>query len=191
MVTIPHRNVPAVCGASYHLLGYRISQDSKIRFWLQFKSYISDWLFSELRLLASYVSRHKAMAYDTPTLFRHSRTLSGHWRSTSSTPPKTPSAYWWSTLAPIALFVKVSPGRACNDYNVIFLCWCKMTNLSATFFISQNLALTWSDNTFVILKSPCCESWDIQGQSLSRGFKALSCTTLSPGLGARICLATF
>jgi hypothetical protein len=64
MVTIPHRNVPVVCGAFYHLLGYRILQDSKIRFQLQVESYISDWLFSELRLLASYVSRHKAMAYD-------------------------------------------------------------------------------------------------------------------------------
>ena len=57
--------VPVVCGASYHLLGYRISQDSKIRFQLQVESYISDWLFSESRLLASYVSRHKAMAYDS------------------------------------------------------------------------------------------------------------------------------
>ncbi len=36
----------------------------KIRFRLQVESYISDWLFSESRLLASYVSRHKAMAYD-------------------------------------------------------------------------------------------------------------------------------
>ncbi len=27
-----------------------------------------------------------------------------------------------STPAPIALFVKVSPGRACNDYNLNFLC---------------------------------------------------------------------
>ncbi len=65
MVTILRRNVPVVCGSSYHLLEYRISQDSKIRFRLQVESYISDWLFSELRLLASYVSRHKAMAYDT------------------------------------------------------------------------------------------------------------------------------
>ncbi len=54
-----------------------------------------------------------------PALFRRSRTLlSADWRSTSSTPPRTPSAYWWSTPAPIALFVKVSPGRACNDYNL-------------------------------------------------------------------------
>ena len=45
-------------------LGYRISQDSKIRFRLQVESYIGDWLFSESRLLASDVSRHKAMAYD-------------------------------------------------------------------------------------------------------------------------------
>jgi hypothetical protein len=65
MVTILRRNVPVVCGASYHLLGYRILQESKIRFRLQVKSYISNWLFSESRLLASYVSRHKAMAYDT------------------------------------------------------------------------------------------------------------------------------
>ncbi len=64
MVTILHRNVPVVCGASYHLLGHRILQDSKIRFRLQVESYISDWLFSELQLLASYVSRHKAMACD-------------------------------------------------------------------------------------------------------------------------------
>jgi hypothetical protein len=39
-------------------------QDSKIRFRLQVESYISDWLFSKSRLLASYVSCHKAMAYD-------------------------------------------------------------------------------------------------------------------------------
>jgi hypothetical protein len=64
-VTILRRNVPVVGGASYHLLGYQISQDSKIRFRLQVESYISDWLFSESRLLASYVSHHKAMAYDT------------------------------------------------------------------------------------------------------------------------------
>ncbi len=126
-----------------------------------------------------------------PTLFRCSRILSAHWCSNSSTPPRAPSAYWQSTLAPIALFVKVSPGRACNDYNLNFLCWFEMTNLSATFFISQTFALSLTDNTFVILKTPCCDSWDIQGQSLSCGFKALSCTTLSPGLGACICLPTF
>ncbi len=47
-----------------------------------------------------------------------------------------------------------------------------MTNLSATFFISQTFALSLRDNTFVILKTPCCDSWDIQGQSLSCGFKS-------------------
>ncbi len=124
-----------------------------------------------------------------PALFRCSRTLSADWRSTSSTSPRTLSAYWWSTPALIALVVKVSPGRACNDYNLDFLCWCEMTNLSAT-FISQTFALTLTDNTFVILKTPCCDSWDIQGQSLSRGFKAISCTTLLPSLGAHICFAT-
>ncbi len=85
MVIIPHRNVPVVCGASYHLLGYRISQDSKIRFRLQVESYISDWLFSESRLLASYVSRHKAMAYDsvmsTP---RYPSAVPSLWRDMSS-----------------------------------------------------------------------------------------------------------
>jgi hypothetical protein len=55
-----------------------------------------------------------------PALFRRSRTLSAHWRSTSSTPPRPPSAYWQSTPALIALFVKVSPDRACNDYNLTF-----------------------------------------------------------------------
>ncbi len=65
MVTILRRNVPVVCGASCHLLGYRILQDSKIWFRLQVESYISDWVFSKSWLLASYVSRHKAMAYDT------------------------------------------------------------------------------------------------------------------------------
>ncbi len=82
------------------------------------------------------------------------RILSAHWRSTSSTPPRTPSAYWQSTPVPIALFVKVSPGRACNDYNLPFLCWCEMTNLSATFFISQTFTLSLTDNTFVIWKHP-------------------------------------
>jgi hypothetical protein len=58
-----------VCGASYHIFGSCIYlQDTKIRLQLQVKSYISDWLFSELRLLASYVSRHKAMAYEPMTL---------------------------------------------------------------------------------------------------------------------------
>ncbi len=126
-----------------------------------------------------------------PALFRHSRTLSANQHFTSSTPPRTPSAYWQSTPAPIALFVKVSLARACNDYNLNFLCWCEMMNLSTTFFNSQTFALTLTDNTLVILQTPCCDSWDIQGQSLSRGFKAFSCTTLLPGLGARICLAIF
>ncbi len=62
-VTYLRRNVVIVCGASYHLLGSRISQDSKIRFRLQVKSYISDWQFSELQHLARYVSCHNAMAY--------------------------------------------------------------------------------------------------------------------------------
>ncbi len=63
-VTILRRNVPVVYGASYHLLGSWFLQDSKIRFWLQAESYISYWAFSKSWLLVSYVSRHKAMAYD-------------------------------------------------------------------------------------------------------------------------------
>ncbi len=72
----------------------------------------------------------------------------------SPTPPRTSSAYWQSTPAPIALFFKVSPGRACNYYIITFLSWCEMTNLSATFFISQTFALSLTDNTFVIWKHP-------------------------------------
>ncbi len=51
-MTILCRNVPVVCGASYHLLGYQISQDSKILFWLHVESYISDWQFSKSRLFS-------------------------------------------------------------------------------------------------------------------------------------------
>jgi hypothetical protein len=67
MVTYLGRNVTIVCGASYHLLGSQISQDSKIQFRLQVESYISDWRFSESQHLASYVSRLNAMAYDMHT----------------------------------------------------------------------------------------------------------------------------
>ncbi len=65
-VTYLRRNVTIVCGTSYHLLGSQISQDSKIRFWLQVEFYISDWRFSESRHLARYVSCHNDMAYDIP-----------------------------------------------------------------------------------------------------------------------------
>ncbi len=89
------------------------------------------------------------------------------------------------------LFVKVSPGRVCNDYNLTFLCWCEMTNLSATFFIFANFCSVIDRQHLCHLKTPCCDSWDIQCQSLSLGFKAFSCNTLLPGHGACICLATF
>ncbi len=65
MVAYLRRSVTIVCGASYHLLGSQISQDSKIRFWLQVESYIGNWQFSKWQHLASYVSHHNAMAYDT------------------------------------------------------------------------------------------------------------------------------
>ncbi len=87
-----------------------------------------------------------------PALFRCSRTLSAHWPSTFSTPPRTPSAYWQSTPAPIALFVKVSLGSSCNDYNLTFLCWCEKANLSATFFISQTFPLSLTEHTKFIWK---------------------------------------
>ncbi len=57
-----------------------------------------------------------------------------------------------------------------------------MTNLSATFFISQTFAQILTDNTFVILKTPCCDSCDIQGQSLSHGFKAFPAQPFCPVL---------
>ncbi len=67
-VTYLQRKVTLVCGVSYHLLGSQISQDSKIRFQLQVKSYIRDWQFSKLWHLARYVSCHNAMAYDSTTV---------------------------------------------------------------------------------------------------------------------------
>jgi hypothetical protein len=67
MVTYLRRNVTIVCGASYHLLGSQISRDLKIRFQLQVESYISNWQFSKLQHLASYVTHLNAMAYDTRT----------------------------------------------------------------------------------------------------------------------------
>ena len=63
-VTYLRRNVTIVCGTSYHLLGSWISWDSKIRFQLQVKFYISNWQFSKSQHLARYVSHHNAMAYD-------------------------------------------------------------------------------------------------------------------------------
>ncbi len=75
---------------------------------------------SFLFIIYNYCSIYWTTVCLPPALFRRSRTLSAHWRSTSSTPPRTLSAYWQSIPAPIALFVKVSPGRACNDYNLTF-----------------------------------------------------------------------
>ncbi len=65
MVTYLRRNVTIVRGTSYHLLGSWISQDSKIRFWVQVKSYISNYNLANRNILASYVSCLNAMAYDT------------------------------------------------------------------------------------------------------------------------------
>ncbi len=53
------------CSASYHIFGSCIShQDTKIQF--NFKPNLTSAIgnFSKLRHLASYVSRHNAMAYD-------------------------------------------------------------------------------------------------------------------------------
>ena len=102
--------------------------------------------------------------------------------------PKNPINLLMIYSSSYCTFCQGKPGQGLQWF---FVCWCEMTNLSATFFISQTFALTLTDNTFAILKTPCCDSWDIQGQSLSRSFKAFSCTTLLPGLGAHICWATF
>ncbi len=74
----------------------------------------SQWILF-LFIIYNYCSVYWTTLCSPPALFRRSRTLSAHWCSTSSTPPRTSSAYWQSTPAPIALFVKVSPSRACND----------------------------------------------------------------------------
>jgi hypothetical protein len=58
-----------VCGASYHIFGSCIYlHDTKIRFdfKLNLKSVIGN--FSKLRHLASNVSRHDAVAYDSASL---------------------------------------------------------------------------------------------------------------------------
>jgi hypothetical protein len=134
------------------------------------------WFFF-LFIIYNYCSVYWTTLCFPLAIFRCSRTLSAHWRSTSSTPPRTPSAYWRSTPASIALFVKVSPGS---------LSWCEMTNLSATFFFSQTFALSLTDNTFVIWKHPVVivETFKVK---VYLGFKAFSCTTLLPSLGACIC----
>ncbi len=49
-------------------------------------------------------------------------------------------------------FVKVSPGRACIYYNFTFLCWCGMTNLSATFLFPKLLLCHWQITLFSFWK---------------------------------------
>jgi hypothetical protein len=66
VVTYPCRNVTVVCDNTYlDLVSYL--EDTKIRFncKLNLTSVIGD--FSESQHLASYVSRHNAMAYDYDT----------------------------------------------------------------------------------------------------------------------------
>ncbi len=77
IVTYLLRNATIVRGTSYHLLGSRISWDSKIQFWLKVESYISDWQFSKLQHLASYVSHHNVIAYDRMWI---NVLLPKHWR---------------------------------------------------------------------------------------------------------------
>jgi hypothetical protein len=65
-MTYSHRNVTMVCGASHHIFGSCIyCQDTKI--WFDFKSSLTSAIsnFSESGPLASYVSCHIDMAYDT------------------------------------------------------------------------------------------------------------------------------
>ncbi len=61
LVTYLCKYVTIVCGTSYHLLGSQIAWDSKIRFWLQVKSNISDWQLNELQHLASHSLWQKMM----------------------------------------------------------------------------------------------------------------------------------
>ncbi len=65
------------------------------------------------------------------------------------------------TISFISFSVKVSLGRACNDYNVTFLCWCEMTNLSVTFLFPK-LFHGIDRRHQIYLKSLWCDSWDIQ-----------------------------
>ncbi len=127
--------------------------ESVCSLWRGMVSDSSPWIVF-LFVFYNYCSVYWTTLCLPPALFRRSKTLLAHWCSTSSTPPRTLSAYWQSSLAPIALFVKLSPGRACNDYNLSFLCWCEMTYLSATFFISQTFPLSLTEHTKFIWKHP-------------------------------------
>jgi hypothetical protein len=77
-----------------------------------------------------------------------------HWCFTSSTPPRTPSAYWQSTPAPIALFAKVSLGRACNDYNLTFCVNVKWQISQQTSLFPKLLLCHWQITPLSFQKHP-------------------------------------
>ncbi len=65
-------------------------------------------------------------------------------------------------------FVKVNPGRACIDYYVPFLCWCEMTNLPSTSFISQIFPLSLTEHTKFIWKHPVVIVETFKSKSISQ-----------------------
>ncbi len=66
-----------------------------------------------------------------------------------------------------------------------FLCWCELTNNLIYLLYLPNFYMALTEHTNFIWKQPSV-SWDIQVK-VPCSFKALSCTTLLPGLGAHIC----
>ncbi len=70
----------------------------------------SPWIVI-LFIFYSYCSVYLTTLCSSSAFFRCSRTLSAYWCSTSSIPPRSPSAYWWSTPATIALMCWGKPGQ--------------------------------------------------------------------------------
>jgi hypothetical protein len=113
----------------------------------------SPWIVFCL-LFTTFVQFTEQPSVLPPALFRCSRTLSAHWCSTSSTPLRTPSAYWQSTPASIALVVKVSPGRACNDYNLTFCVDVKWQISQQTSLFPKLLLCHWQITPLSFWKHP-------------------------------------
>ncbi len=113
----------------------------------------SPWILF-LFIIYVYCSVYWTTLCSPPALFRCSRNLSAHWLSTSSTPPWTPSAYWQSSPAPIALFVKDSLGRACNDYNLTFCVDVKWQISQQTSLFPKLLLYHWQITPLSFWKHP-------------------------------------
>ncbi len=111
------------------------------------ESYHSHILFSSC---ISSITVSLAMPSTTSNTSSQTPSVNGWY----STPPRTPSAYWRSTPAPVALFVKVSPGRACNDYNLIFCVDVKWQTSQQPSWFPKLLLWHWQITPLSLWKHP-------------------------------------